>query len=243
MNTDNRPSNQCDVCGEPATQAALKDPFGKSNEMRPLCGKHGMRIRDPEDVAKIESLTRERREWLDDELRGRVLVKQEEEIERLTRGRDGWKRLNDAHIAESNAIAARLGAERDRLQAALELRNTALRLIKAGPPLRMANDAVASWAAFIASEALSGERPPSETSERQSWPPPPRELTLYGTPDNDIGIDQPECYTAISIGGHMAAILVVTKMADGSPVPPYAQETIDWMLGKSAEKAGEDRAD
>lgn len=63
-----------------------------------------------------------------------------------------------------------------------------------------------------------------------------RPITLYGHPDPDVGIANPECYTALSIGGHKAAILVVTRMADGSPVPPYAQEVVDFLLAQSPAK-------
>lgn len=72
-----------------------------------------------------------------------------------------------------------------------------------------------------------------ETTSPQVWPPPPRKITL-SPPDDWPGLEHPECYTALSIGGHEACILVVTKMEDGSPVPPYAQQTIDWMLGRRA---------
>lgn len=84
------------------------------------------------------------------------------EIEHLTRERDEAKADASTWLDHSE-MAER---ERDRLSAKLRLQDTALRLIKAGPPLRMANDAVASWAAFIASEALSGE--PSSAHETKA---------------------------------------------------------------------------
>lgn len=60
MNDDpgNRTSNTnaCEVCGAPAVQWVLSDPFGKSDARRPLCIDHGMRLRDQEDVAEIERL-------------------------------------------------------------------------------------------------------------------------------------------------------------------------------------------
>jgi len=52
-------TNLCDVCGKPATQSMLKDPFGKSDALRFVCGEHGFRIRDPADVAEIERLRAE----------------------------------------------------------------------------------------------------------------------------------------------------------------------------------------
>lgn len=55
----------------------------------------------------------------------------------------------------SGHTIGRLAAERDRLQQRLSLRETALRLIAAGPPITMANDGVAAWAAFVAQEGLS----------------------------------------------------------------------------------------
>lgn len=78
---------------------------------------------------------------------------------------------------------------------------------------------------------LSGDGSVVETSDR-SWPAPPRELRLTQRPMLEGIVEQPECWTSIDIGGHMGAILVVTTMADGSPVPPYAQQVIDWMVGK-----------
>lgn len=48
---------QCSVCGKPATGSVLKDPFGKSDVMEPRCPDHGMRLRDPQDVAEITRLT------------------------------------------------------------------------------------------------------------------------------------------------------------------------------------------
>lgn len=51
--------NVCEECGEPATQWILRDPFGKSDAKRSVCGEHGLRLRDPADVAEIERLTRE----------------------------------------------------------------------------------------------------------------------------------------------------------------------------------------
>lgn len=61
-----------------------------------------------------------------------------------------------------------------------------------------------------------------------------KSITLHGTPDPDLNIPDRECYTALNIGGHSQAILIVTKMADGSPVPPYAQEVIDFLLSRGA---------
>lgn len=61
------------------------------------------------------------------------------------------------------------------------------------------------------------------------------EISLCGA-DLACGIEHPECYTALSIGGHAAAILVVTQMEDGSKVPPYAQNVIDFLLAHSPEK-------
>jgi len=48
-------SNQCDVCGAPATQW-VGDPWGKSNVTRPKCAEHGVRLRDPAGIAEIERL-------------------------------------------------------------------------------------------------------------------------------------------------------------------------------------------
>lgn len=96
-----------------------------------------------------------------------IIKRQAAEIEQLKYDLKVQKAVNEtAYIPHRSLVESRDGlqkrydglqAERDRLRAALKLRDTALRLIKSGPPLRMANDAVASWAAFIASEALSAE--------------------------------------------------------------------------------------
>ena len=48
--------NLCEECGKPATQWIRRDPFGKSDAMRPACAEHGLRLRDPADVAEIERL-------------------------------------------------------------------------------------------------------------------------------------------------------------------------------------------
>jgi hypothetical protein len=48
-------TNECDVCGKPATQW-LGDPWGKSDVKRPKCAEHGLRLRDPLDIAEIERL-------------------------------------------------------------------------------------------------------------------------------------------------------------------------------------------
>lgn len=53
--TDSPTSNQCDVCGAPATQW-VGDPWGKSNVTRPKCAEHGVRLRDPAGIAEIERL-------------------------------------------------------------------------------------------------------------------------------------------------------------------------------------------
>jgi len=56
-------TNVCKVCGKPATQSMLKDPFGKSDEMHFVCSDHGFRIRDPADVTEIERLQRDVRQF------------------------------------------------------------------------------------------------------------------------------------------------------------------------------------
>ena len=47
-------SNQCAICGQPATCSTLKDPWGKSDEMEGRCAKHSPKLRDPDDVALID---------------------------------------------------------------------------------------------------------------------------------------------------------------------------------------------
>lgn len=69
-----------------------------------------------------------------------------------------------------------------------------------------------------------------------------RPITVYGTPSADMGIPDRECFTALNLGYHFQAILVVTKMADGSPVPPYAQEFIDWLVAHSGLTKGSEQA-
>lgn len=67
----------CEVCGKPATQWMLRDPFGKSDAKRPLCGEHGLRLRDPTDVAEIERLTNA------NEFQKKLLAAYPKEVERL----------------------------------------------------------------------------------------------------------------------------------------------------------------
>ena len=92
-------SNQCAICGQPATWSTLKDPWGKSDEMEGRCAKHSPKLLDPDDVALID--------------------RQRAEIERLTRERDeAEQRVRDIDAlwhGQSDVIA-----ERDRLRAALE---------------------------------------------------------------------------------------------------------------------------
>jgi hypothetical protein len=75
--------------------------------------------------------------------------------------------------------------------------------------------------------------------EDPPWSTPPpgvrysKQVTVHGTPDADLKIPDAECFTALNLGGHTQAVLVVTKMRDGSPVPPYAQEFIDFVVAHS----------
>ena len=100
-------SNQCAICGQPATCSTLKDPWGKSDEMEGRCAKHSPKLRDPDDVA--------------------LLDRQRAEIERLTRENanlfDALKQLGADNLV--------LCASRSRLEAAL----STLLDEQNGPPL------------------------------------------------------------------------------------------------------------
>ena len=99
-------SNQCAICGQPATCSTLKDPWGKSDEMEGRCAKHSPKLRDPDDVALID--------------------RQRAEIERLTRERDEAVTGYSVRDAEVTGLLARCAqhdkeitafcAERDRLR-------------------------------------------------------------------------------------------------------------------------------
>ena len=104
-------SNQCAICGQPATCSTLKDPWGKSDEMEGRCAKHSPKLRDPDDVALID--------------------RQRAEIERLTRERDEAVTGYSVRDAEVTGLLARCAqhdkeitafcADRDRLMKLLEI--------------------------------------------------------------------------------------------------------------------------
>lgn len=147
--------NLCEECGEPATQWA----FGKSDAMRPLCGKHGLRLRDPADVAEIERLARE--------LEVQKAVNDLAYIphRNLVESRDGLQKRFDKVEAERDRLRARcdeleranvgLATESERLRAGLEN-------IATGRSWDERNTSAAGYARWI----LNDEPSAHETSER-----------------------------------------------------------------------------
>ena len=133
-----------------------------------------------------------------------------------------------AHEASAKPDAPPSSNERAELQRLIDGHTRALRDLQQANDRNCRADEGERFAQRVvdAREALfRWARPAVETTAT-----PIRPITLYGQPDSDVGIEHPECYTALNIGGHKAAILIVTKMQDGTPVPPYAQEVIDFLI-------------
>lgn len=180
-------------------------------------------------------------------------------VERLTRelepkeggyvyGRAAYEQLSRAYTKRATAHQE-CEAKRDRLRAALDLRNTALRLIKSGPPLRMANDAVASWAAFIASEALSAE--PADSAPET--PKSSRDADHCDYPDclqhNELVVERLRSKLDLigRLSAHQPVVLAIQLAREAlSDAPDYAPETSGgWRpietAPKSRSDAGRDR--
>ena len=110
MTSDSHPSsNQCAICGQPATCVTLKDPWGKSGEMEGRCAKHSPKLRDPDDVALIDR-QRAEIERLESDLAAEKALRAEAE---------SFAEDRERHTALVVRGGAEIIAERDRLRAAL----------------------------------------------------------------------------------------------------------------------------
>lgn len=97
-------SNQCAICGQPATCSTLKDPWGKSDEMEGRCAKHSPKLRDPDDVALID---RQRAEI--EQLRTLLRIAQDEWYDDNGQWGDGfglkhWTRKADALLSDESSF-------------------------------------------------------------------------------------------------------------------------------------------